>query len=252
MHKLPFVLKHCGISPIRNKIPSIFTNNPLKVIFWAPQWSVLFLIFNILKNFFSFKHLFFLMCYFNFFILWVCFPKKAQWLLWHQKVMNQINANITTDFHPQIQVAVTLLLVPLLPVPLIPPTSTSCSFCSVSVREYSATSSRFPSAPAALRARRGSCSPWTFSKSEARPTATLWSWRSQQRLNKRAFKKRHKWEWSFEEKRGQKNQTKKKVRRAEVTQAAAGGLRCWENKSEESSYRGTTSKSEAFQLCPIL
>lgn len=45
---------------------------------------------------------------------------------------------------------------------------------------------------------------------------------------------------------------KKKVRRAEVTQAAAGGLRCWENKSEESSYRGTTSKSEAFQLCPIL
>lgn len=51
---------------------------------------------------------------------------------------------------------------------------------------------------------------------------------------------------------GTKKPNKKKVRRAEVTQAAAGGLRCWENKSEESSYRGTTSKSEAFQLCPIL
>lgn len=46
---------------------------------------------------------------------------------------------------------------PSLPAPT--PTSTSCSFCSVSVREYSATASRFPSAPAAFRARRGSCSP---------------------------------------------------------------------------------------------
>lgn len=138
--------------------------------------------------------------------------------------MNQINANITTDFHPQIQVAITLLLVPLLPVPLIPPTSTSCSFCSVSVREYSATSSRFPSAPAALRARRGSCSPWTFSKSEARPTATLWSWQSQQRLNKRAFEKGTN-ENYHSKRNGDKKTKQKKVRRAEVTKAAAGGLR---------------------------
>lgn len=61
-------------------------------------------------------------------------------------------------------------------------TSTSCSFCSVRVRVSSATASRFPSAPAALRALRGNCSPWTLSKSDARPTATLWSWREKSKM----------------------------------------------------------------------
>lgn len=52
----------------------------------------------------------------------------------------------------------------------------------MSVREYSATASRLPSAPATFRERRGSCSPWTFSRSEARPDATLWSCGGEQRL----------------------------------------------------------------------
>lgn len=73
------------------------------------------------------------------------------------RFMENIQHSPDTFFFPKLPLYFKKKKSPSLPAPA--PTSTSCSFCSVSVREYSATASRFPSAPAAFRARRGSCSP---------------------------------------------------------------------------------------------